>query len=265
MSAVLTMGAGMAWAQEEGPILLPKPKPVAKPASATLLVICDLTCNWKLDGETKGHIEAGGSAKAKVELGQHMVIAVTEDGVDQVKQLVKAEEKGQTVISIELRPVRETRLTAEQAAKEKAAQEAREKAALEKEARHKAAQVKAEQEARDKAAREKATKRQADAAVAWIDPVTGLMWTRSDNGKKVDWHNAKGYCSSLRLADYQDWRVPTIDELEGIYDPGVAAKPHIKGGLQLTYSLQWSDTQGEKPWVSALVERVHPGKALLEI
>jgi hypothetical protein len=51
----------------------------AKPAGATLLVMCDLACDWKLDGEAKGLIDAGGSAKAKVEFGQHLVIATTEE------------------------------------------------------------------------------------------------------------------------------------------------------------------------------------------
>lgn len=47
--------------QDEGPILRPK-KPAAKPTVATLLFMCDLACNWKLDGETKGHIDAGGGS-----------------------------------------------------------------------------------------------------------------------------------------------------------------------------------------------------------
>ena len=68
--------------QNEGPILLPK-KPAAKPAAATLLVMCDLACNWKLDGEPKGHINAGGAARARVEFGQHVVVAATDDGADQ--------------------------------------------------------------------------------------------------------------------------------------------------------------------------------------
>ena len=63
-ACVLVQVAGNAAAQQdEGPILRPK-KPPAKPAAATLLAMCDLACNWKLDGEAKGHIDAGGSAKA---------------------------------------------------------------------------------------------------------------------------------------------------------------------------------------------------------
>jgi hypothetical protein len=116
LAAVLVVAALPGMAQEEGPILLPKPKP----AAATLLVMCDLACNWKLDGVAKGRIEAGGSAKANVMLGQHVVVAVTEDGADQVKQLNEVKSSGQTVVSIELKPVRDARLKAEQEAKDKA-------------------------------------------------------------------------------------------------------------------------------------------------
>jgi hypothetical protein len=106
--------------QGEGPILRPK-KPAAKPAAATLLVMCDLACNWKLDGETKDHIDAGGAAKARVELGQHVVVAVTDDGADQTQQFSEIKVSGQTVVAIELKPVRAARLQAQQNAQEEAA------------------------------------------------------------------------------------------------------------------------------------------------
>lgn len=101
--------------QGDGPILKPN-KPPAKSSMATLLVICDLACNWKLDGEAKGHIDAGSSAKAKVELGQHLVVATTEDGADLVKQLSEVKGAGQTVVDLELQPIRNARLKAEQEA-----------------------------------------------------------------------------------------------------------------------------------------------------
>jgi hypothetical protein len=52
----------------------------------------------------------------------------------------------------------------------------------------------------------------------WIDPSTGLMWAGKDNGKDVKWGKAMTYCRDLRLAGYSDWRLATIDELQGIYD-----------------------------------------------
>lgn len=82
----------------------------------------------------------------------------------------------------------------------------------------------------------------------WVDPSTGLMWVGKDNGRDVNWRNAKKYCRDLRLGGYSDWRLGTIKELEGIYDStasarggGVAAM-HVKGNLFLT-GRQWSSTQ----------------------
>ena len=88
----------------------------------------------------------------------------------------------------------------------------------------------------------------------WIDPSTRLMWAGRDNGKDVNWHKATQYCTKLRLAGHSDWRLATIDELEGIYDkaanaPGLAGKHgddpfpwHVKGNLFLT-GRQWSSSQ----------------------
>src|SRR5690242_17745520 len=50
----------------------------------------------------------------------------------------------------------------------------------------------------------------------WTDPSTGLMWAGKDNGKDVNWHKAINYCRDLRLGGYSDWRLATIDELQGI-------------------------------------------------
>jgi hypothetical protein len=89
----------------------------------------------------------------------------------------------------------------------------------------------------------------------WTDPSTGLTWAGKDNGKDVDWHKAMNYCRDLRLAGYSDWRLPTIDELEGIYerytsDSGQADSHgsfvfgfRVKGKLALT-GFSWSSTRG---------------------
>jgi TolB-like protein len=45
-----------------------------------------------------------------------------------------------------------------------------------------------------------------------------LMWTVRDNGRDVTWKQAKAYCEACRVGGYSDWRMPTIEELEGLYD-----------------------------------------------
>jgi hypothetical protein len=102
--------------QDEGPILRPRAPAAAKPTGATLLVLCDLACDWKLDGKTQGRIDAGGSARAKVDLGQHLVVAVTDDGLDQIKEMSEVKTTGQTVVNLELKPVRDARIKAAQPA-----------------------------------------------------------------------------------------------------------------------------------------------------
>ena len=246
LSAAITVATMMAGAQQdEGPILLPK-KPVVKPAGATLLVLCDLACNWKLDGEAKGHIDAGASAKVNVELGQHMVVAVTEDGADQIKQIIEVKSSGQTVVSIELQPISDARLKAEQEARDKAGQEARDKIAQQ-------ATDKATRELQEKKQRERDQAAQEQSAGIWTDSTTGLMWTKKDNGHNITWQRASDFCKNLQLAGYSNWRMPEIDELQGIFDANVG-DDHVKGNLQLSTSWQWSNTPGssskEAFWLS---------------
>ncbi len=266
MAAALTVAALSALAQQdEGPILRPK-KPVAKPAGPTLLVLCDLACVWKLDGTEQGRIEANGSAKAKVELGEHMVVAVTEDGADQVKLIAKVEEKGQTVVSLELKPVRDARLRAEQQARNHTEPPAPVKPAeTEPPAPAKPAE-KVVPEAAPIGPQERAKVAREDAAGVWTDPATGLMWAKKDNGDYVTRQQAEDYCHTLQLAGHADWRLPRIEELQGIsnkngnetmLDPEsikhLAGKvfsrhgekiPPVKGDLQLSSNWAWSSSMG---------------------
>ena len=97
----------------------------------------------------------------------------------------------------------------------------------------------------------------------WIDPSTGLMWAAKDNGKDVTWKKAMKYCRDLRLAEYSDWRVPNMAELQPVYDstanaPGLAGRHddepttwHVKGNLFLT-GYEWSSNR-------RIDDRGHPG------
>jgi hypothetical protein len=86
---------------------------------------------------------------------------------------------------------------------------------------------------------------QPQAAATWTDSATGLMWTKKDNGSDISWHQASNYCKNLQLAGFSGWRLATIDELQGIYDPNANAdRWHVKGELQLS-GWQWSSSPGK--------------------
>lgn len=44
------------------------------------------------------------------------------------------------------------------------------------------------------------------------------MWAAKDSGSDISWAAAKFYCESYRAGHYDDWRLPTPEELEGLYD-----------------------------------------------
>jgi len=92
----------------------------------------------------------------------------------------------------------------------------------------------------------------------WTDPATRLTWTKHDSGdnQNLTWQQAIDTCQNLRLKGRADWRLPTIDELAGIYDPkmsenfdccskdgGYRGFVHVKGNLQLT-GWEWSSSPG---------------------
>jgi len=91
----------------------------------------------------------------------------------------------------------------------------------------------------------------------WLDPDTRLMWTSNDNSSDVDQPQAAAYCSTLQYAGYSDWRLPSLEELQGIYDPvsnskrkvvaGIEYEVHVKGDLNLATGWVWSDRTGDSP------------------
>ena len=98
--------------------------------------------------------------------------------------------------------------------------------------------------------------------VAWTDPITGLMWTKKDNGIDVTWQEATNYCRNLQLGGQSDWRLPTINELQVIYEfsvkahgqssGGQAVPWRVKGNLQLSAWGEWSSSLGSasgQAWV----------------
>ncbi len=54
------------------------------------------------------------------------------------------------------------------------------------------------------------------------DHATGLMWMKQDSGREMSWKDALAYAEQSTYANYDDWRLPNIKELQSIVDYGRA-------------------------------------------
>ncbi len=77
----------------------------------------------------------------------------------------------------------------------------------------------------------------------YLQERTGLIWTRLDNGADVDWYAADDHCRELEVADWSNWRMPTIDELEGLHDQRSAARYKLPAAIRLTGCCPWSQSR----------------------
>jgi hypothetical protein len=54
------------------------------------------------------------------------------------------------------------------------------------------------------------------------------MWTLKDNGTDINWTDSRRYCQALRTGGFSNWRMPSLNELESVFDGHVtrtAAQP----------------------------------------
>ncbi|MCP4629304.1 MAG: DUF1566 domain-containing protein [bacterium] len=82
-----------------------------------------------------------------------------------------------------------------------------------------------------------------------LDTQTGLLWAAKDDGKGMNEQNAKVYFENYRAGGYADWRMPTVDELEAIYDQHIQNK-------QGFHATRLIDISGEWVWCSEVPESV---------
>ena len=82
-----------------------------------------------------------------------------------------------------------------------------------------------------------------------LDKRTSMMWAAKDNGSNINWANAKSYCENYRGGGYSDWRMPTQDELEGLYDAG-KPRPVACYAYQIHVATELIDITCFAPWTS---------------
>lgn len=76
-----------------------------------------------------------------------------------------------------------------------------------------------------------------------LDTETKLMWADKDNGAEIKWQEAKSYCKNYHGGGYSDWRMPTTDELAGLYDkhksqqPSCTKKDDIRNSIHIATEL----------------------------
>ena len=78
------------------------------------------------------------------------------------------------------------------------------------------------------------------------DIETKLMWQQGTAGE-MSWYNAtRYYCPGLSLAGYNDWRLPTLDELMTLVDKSWGYNPAINRTFfpGTVASFYWSSTTG---------------------
>jgi hypothetical protein len=80
----------------------------------------------------------------------------------------------------------------------------------------------------------------------YLQEKTGLIWTRRDNGTDLDWYAADDYCRDLELADWMDWRMPTIDELESLHDRRSGSKYKVPPAISLSGCCPWSGSRSSE-------------------
>ena len=83
----------------------------------------------------------------------------------------------------------------------------------------------------------------------YTDTKSGLMWKAADNGADISWFEAKAYCEELQSGGFDDWRMPTQDELATLYrlEGAETGDYYVLADIQLSACCQWaSDTAGAK-------------------
>ena len=75
-----------------------------------------------------------------------------------------------------------------------------------------------------------------------VDTKNKLMWAAADNGKDVNWTEAALFCEEYVGGGFDDWRLPTSEELATLYTPEKANKDglFVTELIRLSNIILWS-------------------------
>ena len=104
-----------------------------------------------------------------------------------------------------------------------------------------------------------------------VDKATGLMWMKDDSGKGMTWQEALKYAENYSYGGYNDWRLPSVKELQSIVDynrspdfTSSAAISPLFNCTQITneagqkdYPAYWSSTTHQRYTLRTGLESMH--------
>ena len=82
-----------------------------------------------------------------------------------------------------------------------------------------------------------------EAGKTWEDASTGLMWTVEDNGVDLNWNQANAHCEELTLGGQSDWRLPKLEELEGLYDRSLKKQYKTREPINVQAGNVWTGSK----------------------
>jgi serine/threonine protein kinase len=195
------------------------------PPRATVLVICNLPCNWKFDGVSQRGLDAGGSAIVPASIGDHIIEATTTDEADHLSREVVVSSPEQQIVRLELDSMRSQRLQQE-------------------------ADARKQQAAAEEAARESAQITQIQNQKYVLDPDNGTIWSIELITTRKTQEEADASCRNYSLGGYNDWRLPTAEEFVTMLRPKQSSP----------YPDRWFKFADGDYWTSTVA--ANPGKAV---
>ncbi|MDQ8195066.1 DUF1566 domain-containing protein [Coraliomargarita sp. SDUM461004] len=111
------------------------------------------------------------------------------------------------------------------------------------------------------------------------DTATGLTWMQNDSGQTMDWPAALKYAASMKLAGYNDWRLPNAKELHSLVDytrsPDSSDSASIQSKFNATpiineqgikdYAYYWTSTSYIRPRHADRAVYIAFGRALSHV
>lgn len=76
----------------------------------------------------------------------------------------------------------------------------------------------------------------------YYDKKTQLVWAAKDNGRDIDWRRAQDFCQQLELAGFDDWRMPSLAELQDLMEPISSGLHSTPDQISLSACCMWSST-----------------------